>query len=353
MKPASITRQRKGKGFAYYRAGRPVKDQMTLDRIASLAIPPAWNNVVISSDPSAKVLAAGRDKAGRLQAIYNPDYREQRENEKYSRLVSFGRNLPKLRAQIDKDLRALRTFDKDTVIAAALLLIDATYFRIGNARYAQEHHVYGVTTLRSRHVSTTHYSATFDFTGKSGKHRTQTITDRRLTHIIKQLDETPGRELFRYRNGSRTFQTVTASEVNGYIKKYMRDDFTAKDFRTWGGTLTAIKFLSERTPPTNNKERRKIITDCVKHVARCLGNTPAVARSSYIDPQILTRYADGEDFTPIMHAAMSGRLVPYLSTEEQGALAVLTHVRRGGTQQSNAHTRESGTKSGDTAPAQR
>lgn len=315
-----ISRQKKGKGFTYYQAGKRVADQGTLERIVSLAIPPAWHDVTISSDPNAKVLARGRDSAGRLQAIYHPAFRELQDRQKYSRLVRFAQALPALRRQVNRDLHRLRSFGKDTVVAAALLLIDTTYFRVGNQRYASEHHVYGVTTLRSRHVDTGAYRVTFHFNAKSGKYRERTVSDRRLAHIIRQLDETPGQELFRYRDGSGSFHTITAADVNEYIKRYMGEAFTAKDFRTWGGTLTAIECLAAAPPAATPTARKKAITACVKQVARKLGNTPAVARSSYIDPWVLEHYLAGEDFSAFKHAKSGD---PYLTDMEQGAIELL------------------------------
>jgi DNA topoisomerase-1 len=322
MASQTIKRQKSGKGFAYYDDCVVVCDKDTLDRIKSLAIPPAWSDVVIAKSPKAKVLARGKDAVGRIQAIYNPSYRARQEKIKFSRMIEFAAVLPKLRRQVEHDLGS-RGLTKEKVLACIVKLIDEAYFRVGNDRYAKENNSYGITTMRSKHVAVTSYSVTFDFMGKSGQHHTKKVADRRLARIIKQLNEMPGHEIFRYGDEEGKLHNISAADVNAYIKNHTGKDFTAKDFRTWGGTLLAVSELATFEAAQSKTARKTNVSACVKNVASKLGNTPAIARKSYIDPRVFDHYLKGQDFAKVQTVIASMRVQKYISKEERCVLQIL------------------------------
>ncbi|HET8690147.1 MAG TPA: hypothetical protein VFL81_01810, partial [Candidatus Saccharimonadales bacterium] len=233
-----ITRQRRGKGFSYQLDGRTLTDEEQVNRIKSLAIPPAWTDVKIAVSDRAKVQASGRDQAGRLQTIYNPAYRARQERAKFDRMLEFAASLPAARAKVDKDL-ARPKLDKRRVLAAVFRLLDRAYFRVGNPVYTKRHRSFGLTTLTRRHAEVKGDKIMFDFVGKSGQRQRRTLTDRRLARLMRQLDELPGRQIFSYRAKSGEVRQLTSGDVNDYIKRVTGGDFTAKDFRTLGGTLLA------------------------------------------------------------------------------------------------------------------
>lgn len=322
MSRLDITRSKNGRYFAYFKDDKQIKDKVTIERIRALRIPPAWKKVVIASSERAKVLARGIDNAGRVQSIYNPSYRAKQEKLKHKRILSFAANLPKLRQQIEIDL-SKRGLPKEKVIACIVKLIDISYFRVGNEEYAKENDSYGITTMRHKHIDLTNYSVTFDFMGKSGKHHVKKINDRTLARIIRQLDEMPGYEIFKYRDEDGKIHNVSSTDVNEYIKTYMGDDFTAKDFRTWGGTLLAVDLLASEAIDESETERKNAVTACVKRVAQRLGNTPSIAKSSYINPRIFVRYMSGEDFNEIRRTIANMKPPKYISKDEFCALKIL------------------------------
>lgn len=321
MKQQFITRQRRGKGFAYYKASQLVTDTSEVTRIRKLAIPPAWSDVKIASDTSAKILASGIDDAGRRQAIYHPDFRTAQDEAKFKRILLFGQQLPKLRRQVGQDL-ARRRLGKEKVLACIVKLMDEAYFRVGNQQYAKQHQHYGLTTLRSKHANTTTTSVTFDFIGKSGQRHHKVISDRQIARIIKQLDELPGYEIFKYIDDAGQFHTIDSQDVNDYIKQYMGEAYSAKDFRTWGGTLLAAAELAAAEAADTAQQRQKITAACVKKVAQRLGNTPAVTRSSYIDPRIMRAY-ESNALVTLQHAVQKMRPRKFLKPEEQLVLKLL------------------------------
>lgn len=276
----------------------------------------------IADNRKAKVLARGTDKAGRLQAIYHPTFRAKQEQAKFERILSFGDALPKLRKQIELDLRK-HTLSRDRVLACIVKLIDQAYFRVGNEQYARENHSYGITTIRSKHTTVKGDTVVFDFVGKSGKQHHKVITDRQLARIIKRLDELPGYEVFKYFDETGALHDVTSADVNEYIKQHAGNDFTAKDFRTWGGTLLATMELIAAEKADSERERKKIVTHCVKRVARKLGNTPAVARSSYINPKVIESYLESDDLDELKDTIAHIKPKQYLKAEEQCTLALL------------------------------
>lgn len=321
---AYITRRKVGKKYHYFDGDERIKNDSEIERINSLAIPPAWRNVTISKAKTAKIQARGLDNAGRQQAIYHPTFRLKQEKNKFDRIFRFADKLPALRRQVDKDLRRKR-LGKEKVLACIVKLIDEAYFRVGNERYAREHQTYGVTTLRSKHADIHTNTVTFDFTGKSGQKHHKTISDPQLARIIKQLDELPGYEIFRYQDSDGSMHDLHAADVNEYIKTHMGDEFTAKDFRTWGGTLLATSAIlkEELDPQANKTAQKKVVTAIVKRVAKRLGNTPAIARSSYIDPRIFVAYEDGVSLPKLRSAITKMRPKKYLNIDEQCVLSLL------------------------------
>jgi len=319
-----ITRQKAGKSYRYYYEGDRITDKSVIERINKLVIPPAWKNVEISKSKSSKIQARGYDAAGRLQSIYNPSFRLKQDKLKFDRILRFAEQLPALRRQVEKDLKRKR-LGKQKVLACIVKLIDQSYFRVGSDRYAKEHQTYGVTTLRSKHAKITRTQVTFDFIGKSGKEHVKTINDPTIARIIKQLDELPGYEIFRYQDKDGKMHDLHASDVNEYIKTNMGEEFTAKDFRTWGGTLLATSSVIEDELDTKASEtaRKRAVAKIVKRVAKRLGNTPAIARVSYIDPRVLAAYENNATLPEIRKAISVMKPKKYLSVDEQCVLKLL------------------------------
>lgn len=291
-----------------------------------MTIPPAWRDVRIARSPRAKVYAIGYDDAGRQQAIYNPSFRARQEQLKFDRILRFAEALPKLRRRVQKDLSRKR-LDKEKVLACIVKLIDEAYFRVGNERYAAQNHSYGITTLRSKHLDVSGDTVTFEFTGKSGQDHLKQITDKQIARIVKQLDELPGYEIFRYQDDKGHMHDIHSRDVNDYIKTHMGEEFTAKDFRTWGGTLVATTELVAAEYYDDEKSRQKMVSDIVKKVAKRLGNTPAIARSSYIDPRVIAAYVDSNDIDRVRKAMKNMRPKVYMSREEQCVLHLLNSSR--------------------------
>lgn len=321
----TITRRKYGKKYHYFDGEIRITNKDEIERINKLAIPPAWKDVKIAKSASTKVQARGYDSAGRLQSIYHPTFRIKQEKKKFDRILRFAEHLPALRRQVEKDL-AHKKLDKDKVLATIVKLIDEFYFRVGNKQYAKEHQSYGVTTLRSKHAKITSTTVTFDFIGKSGQRHVKTVKDSKLARIIKRLDEQPGHELFRYQDADGTVHDLRSSDVNAYIKEYMGEEFTAKDFRTWGGTLLASSALIQDvlSKEASQTARKKAVTKVVKRVAKRLGNTPAIARSSYIDPRVIVAYEDGVTLPKLRETMQTMRPKKHLSVDEQCVLQLLS-----------------------------
>lgn len=289
-----IRRHRSGRGFRYVGAdGEPITDGQELRRIRRLAIPPAWTDVWISPDPRGHLQATGRDAKGRKQYRYHERFREMRDETKYERMLDFARALPKIRARVDQDL-GMPKLTRDKVLATVLRLLETTLIRVGNAEYAKENQSYGLTTLRARHVDVDGSRVRFRFRGKSGKDHDVDVRDRRVARVIKQLQELPGQEIFRYVDDAGEVRTVDSEDVNAYLRQVAGEDFTAKDFRTWAGTVLAAQALAEFEHVENERIAKKHITEAVERVAARLGNTRTVCRKCYIHPAILDAYLDGE-----------------------------------------------------------
>lgn len=280
-------------GFNYLDPrGKPVTDEVTLDRIRALAIPPAWTDVWICPKANGHIQATGRDAKGRKQYRYHAQWQAERGAGKYDRLIAFGRALPRLRKRVDEDL-ARRGLPREKVLAAVVRVMEMTLIRVGNKEYARQNRSFGLTTLRDRHVKIGATKAVFEFRGKSGKDHATGFNDRRLARVVKACQDLPGQRLFQYLDEDGQRRAVESADVNAYIRETLGDDFSAKDFRTWAGTVAAARALTQPECADLSGSKRHINT-CVKAVAGVLGNTASVARSAYIHPAILDAYADGK-----------------------------------------------------------
>jgi DNA topoisomerase-1 len=279
--------------FRYVAAdGRPVRDSETLQRIGSLAIPPAWTRVWICPIANGHLQATGRDARGRKQSRYHPRWREVRDETKYERMIPFGDALPVIRQQVEKDL-ALPGLPRAKVLATIVRLMETTCIRVGNEEYARANHSYGLTTMRNRHVDVHGGTITFDFKGKSGIHHTIDVENRKLARIVQRCIDLPGYELFQYLDEEEQRHSVDASDVNDYLHQITGQPFTAKDFRTWAGTVLAAMLLREFEPFESETQAKKNVVEAIKAVAARLGNTPAVCRKCYIHPAVLDHYLNG------------------------------------------------------------
>ena len=287
-------RRKKVRGtFTYFDAkGERITDADEIKRLDSLAVPPAYTDVWISTDPRGHLQATGRDARGRKQYRYHPRWREVRDTDKYARLQEFGNALPKLRKQLEAQI-AKPGFTREKVLATVVMLLDATLIRVGNSQYARDNKSYGLTTLRTRHVDIQGSDIKFQFVGKSGVEHQVSVKDRRLATVVRRCMELPGQNLFQYLDEDGARHTVSSSDVNAYLHQLTGADFTAKDYRTWAGTAMALAVLRElEWQPESDAKRHVVAT--VKAVAKQLGNTPAVCRKCYIHPAVLEHFSLGE-----------------------------------------------------------
>jgi DNA topoisomerase-1 len=277
--------------------GRAITDEDALERVRSLAIPPAWTDVWISPNAGAKLQATGIDAAGRRQYRYHPSFREAQEREKFERLLHFATRLPDLRRQMRQHLRA-GPYEREWACALALRLVNHAWFRVGSDRHARTSRTYGITTLTKRHVALDGDEISFRFRGKNSKLVRHRLRNATLARELGALVELPGSRLFRFEREGELV-ALTGPLLNAYIGEHLGDGFTAKDFRTWGGTLVAATTLAEHGPPADANEGKRTLASVMRTVARELGNTPAVARASYVSPAIVDHYLAGrtiEDF---------------------------------------------------------
>jgi len=323
-----ITRESVDGAFVYRRNGRRIARRSELARIEALAIPPAWTEVEIARSPRAKVLARGVDAAGRVQTIYHPAFRRRQDRRKFDRLERFARALPRLRARVDRDLRR-RRLSRERVTACAVRLIDEQLFRVGSPEYAERYRSFGVTTLREEHVSVSTRSVTFDFAGKSGRRQRRRVSDARVARLVVRLSEIPGPEVFRFFDEDDVVHRLRSRHVNAYVKRHMGEEFTAKDFRTWGGTVAVAAALLELRAETlaDPRARAAAVREAIAGAAERLGNTPAVAKSSYVDPRVLAAADRPETIERARRRRRSARRG--LTADEQGALALLVEIDRG------------------------
>ncbi|MFL6520278.1 MAG: DNA topoisomerase IB [Chthoniobacterales bacterium] len=287
------TRKAKGDDFEYFDTeGKRIRDETRLLRIKRLAIPPAYKDVWICPSANGHIQATARDARGRKQYRYHERWREVRDENKYDRMLVFGKALPKIRRRVNRDLKR-RGLPREKVLATVVQLLERTFIRVGNEEYAKENKSFGLTTLRNRHVDVTATKLKFSFRGKSGKDHEVDVTDRRLAKIIRQLQDLPGQEVFQYLNENNERRKVTSEDVNDYLREITGEEFTAKDFRTWAGTVLAAMALNAQEAFENKTQRKKNVKDAISAVAKILGNTPAVCRKCYVHPAVLETYLDG------------------------------------------------------------
>jgi DNA topoisomerase IB len=296
-----IARRRRGRGFSYRAAdGGPVDDE-TLERIRSLGIPPAWTDVWICPDPNGHIQAIGTDAAGRRQYLYHERWRARRDAEKFDRMIRFAAALPAMRERVAADL-GRAGLPREKALACAVRLLDRSAFRIGSEEYARRNGSYGLATLRKDHVRIDGRRALFDFAAKSGRRRVEEIDDPETVPVLATMRRrrSGGPELLAYRDG-RAWRDVRASDINDYVRAVGGGDFTAKDFRTWHATVfAAVSLAAREAEATGRTSRSRLASAAVRDVAEALGNTPAVARASYIDPRVLDRFDQGVTIAPAL-----------------------------------------------------
>ncbi|HEY0445032.1 MAG TPA: DNA topoisomerase IB [Allosphingosinicella sp.] len=310
-----ITRKRRGRYWQYFGPdGSRITDRDEIDRLNAIGLPPAYERCWFCPQPNGHIQAIGFDAKGRKQYRYHPDFRAEQETRKYERMAEFGRKLPKLRKKIEEDI-AGRKLSCDTVVAAVVRLIDETHMRVGNEEYARENKSFGATTLRNRHAKVAGGKVKLSYTGKHGIKRTVTVTDRRLARIAKRTQDLPGQQLFSFIDDDGAVRPVTSSDVNDYLKAAMGEEFTAKDFRTWGASVLAFQEIVRRI----DSERSLQLKNVIAPVAEALGNTPAIARKSYVHPALIEALKDagaiGEGKLP--------RPGKHLSSYERGLIEFL------------------------------
>ncbi|MDQ6674077.1 MAG: DNA topoisomerase IB [Chloroflexota bacterium] len=316
-----IQRKRAGEGFEYLGPdGCPIRDGRLVERIKSLAIPPAWEDVWICKDADGHLQATGRDARGRKQYRYHPRWREVRDASKYERLAQFAEALPRIREHVMHDL-GQRGMPRTKVLATIVRLLEETSIRIGNDEYRRENQSFGLTTMLDQHAHIDGGTVRFEFKGKSGRQHSVKLSDRRLARIVKQCQDIPGQELFQYLDDDGQRHSVESSDVNNYLREVSGGDFTAKDFRTWNGTVLALRYLKLCESPTSATAGKRLVSGAIKSVAQDLGNTPAVCRKAYVHPVVLNAYLEGS-LAPeagIAEVKPTGEL----SEEEESVLGLL------------------------------
>jgi DNA topoisomerase-1 len=289
-----FSRRRKGEEFEYLdQKGKPIRDEQRLLRIKRLAIPPAWSDVWICPSPNGHIQATGRDARRRKQYRYHERWREIRDENKYDRLVNFGKALPKIRRRLKKDL-AMSGLPREKVLATIVQLLERSLIRVGNEEYARENKSFGLTTMQDRHVDVKGSKLRFRFRGKSGREHEVDVTDRRIAGIVSNLQDLPGQSLFQYVDDEENVRDITSQDVNDYLREITGEDFTAKDFRTWAGTVLAAIALSAAGEFETKKQAKANIKNAIEAVATILGNTPAICRQCYIHPIVLETYLKGD-----------------------------------------------------------
>jgi len=320
-----IRRKKSGKGFTYLKPdGSKVTDKATLDRIRSLAIPPAYTDVWICAKANGHIQATGRDAKGRKQYRYHPAFREVRESTKYEHMLEFAQGLPAIRKTIDEHM-SLRGLPREKVLATVVHLLENTLIRVGNADYVKQNKSYGLTTLRDPHVKVEGGELRFQFKGKSGKTWKLQVKDRRIARIVKACQDLPGQDLFQYLDENGEQQSITSADVNAYLKEITGRDITAKDFRTWAGTVLAALALAEFEEFDNQAKAKKNIRAAIEKVAGRLGNTPSICRKCYVHPEVFSSYLDGELLLEIKEEIETELRedLPSLKPEEAAVLTLL------------------------------
>jgi DNA topoisomerase-1 len=319
-----ISRRRAGRGFAYRDSeARPVRDEETLERIRKLAIPPAWTDVWICVAPNGHLQATGRDARGRKQYRYHGRYRRRRDAAKYERVVTFAKALPAIRKRVDADLTRT-AMSREKVLAAVVRLLELTLIRVGNDEYARLNRSFGLTTLRNRHAAVSGSSIRFRFRGKSGQAHEVSLRDRRLAAVVRRCRDLPGQELFQYIDDEGEIVDIRSDDVNDYLRE-IAPGITAKDFRTWAGTVLAYRALRALGAPTTDAEGRRNVLSAIRQTADRLGNTPAVCRQAYVHPIVVEAYLDGRLSRALVRAAEDSDDPPTGTTpaEERAVIALL------------------------------
>ncbi len=316
-----ILRVAKGDASVFTDAsGDKVTDEATLARIKSLVIPPAWQQVWISRHANGHIQATGRDARGRKQYRYHPRWREARDNTKFHRLTAFADMLPRIRRRVQRDLAA-RGMPRDKVVAAVVRLLETTLIRVGNDEYMRQNKSFGLTTLRNRHVSVTPTKIVFSFRGKSGKQHQISLQDRQMAALVRRCQEMPGQELFGYQDDKGQPHHIGSQDVNDYLREIARSEFTAKDFRTWAGTVLAAAALRELGKAESQAQAKKNIVMAIEATAMKLGNTPTVCRKCYVHPEVINAYLEGITIDAIEQPIKSANRA--LKAEEKAVLALL------------------------------
>lgn len=319
-----IRRRRAGKGFVFHDSrGKRIADIETLARIRHLVIPPAWRDVWICSDPNGHIQAVGYDDRGRKQYKYHEKWRAVRDENKYGRMMAFVTSLPRIRRQVARDLRK-PGLPKEKVLATVVRLLETTFIRVGNEEYKKRNHSYGLTTLHNRHADVHGEHIHFHFRGKSGVQHAVDLDDRRLAKIVRACQDLPGEELFGYKDEDGNVHDVGSTDVNDYLRRVTGQDFTAKDFRTWAGTVLAAQALRELEAVDSDARRKKNVVAAIESVAKKLGNTRSVCRKCYVHPAILDSYLDGSFLKNLEARAkdLDSRL-SHLRPEEAAVLVLL------------------------------
>jgi DNA topoisomerase-1 len=317
-----ISRVRRGRAFSYVdQNDNVIADESILERIRAIVTPPAWTDVWISPSPNGHIQAVGRDARGRLQYRYHARWRKVRDANKYDRTIAFARSLPKLRRAVARDLRR-RGQPRDKVVAAAVRVLEMTLIRVGNEEYARDNKSFGLTTLRDRHAKVRGAQLKLTFRGKGGKEHVVDLRDKRLARIIRACQDLPGQRLFKYVDDDGRTQHVDSDDVNEYLRAHMGDDFSAKDFRTWAGTVLAARAFAALG---NEAATASSLKRAVEEVAHQLGNTPTVCRACYIHPDVVDSYLDGS-LAEQMAAQARGKLLRArgLRADERFVLSVLS-----------------------------
>ena len=301
-----------GFSYRYPGTGEAVREERVLQRIEGLKVPPAWDEARVAQSPSAKVQAIGYDSAGRVQYVYHEKYRERKEREKFDRILHFAQNLSHMRSVTSRHLRRER-LDREKVLACMTRMMNSAYFRVGEERYAKKNGTYGIATLRRKHLKIEGDTVIFEYTGKWGQEQRKAVTDPRIRRVVEECRDLPGYEVFKYLDGAGKVRDVKSRDLNAYIKEVVGDGFTAKDFRTWAGTLIAANRLAELGAAEDPKAAQKNVLAAVDDVAGRLGNTRDIARASYISPRVIDHYLEGS-----VVAYYGGRLEEIIAAEQGG-----------------------------------
>jgi len=322
-----ITRQDNEGKFEYYdKKGDIITDEKVLERVNKLIIPPAWTDVWISPSPNGHIQVTGRDQKGRKQYIYHPKWRNARSGTKFGRMIAFGEKIPEIRRQIEKDL-AQRELNKKKITAIVVNLLDNSLIRIGNKFYAKLNKSYGLTTLRDKHVQIEGENIRLKFVGKKGVEHEIDIQDRRLAKLVKKCKDIPGYDLFQYYDETGERRPLESGDVNAYIQEVSGTDFTAKDFRTWGGTVLMVECLENLIEEKPELEKEKTVKEAFKQVAKGLGNTPAVCSKYYVHPQVLDFFKEDRLFNFLKEHDANKPDNEFISSTEKLVLEMLKTVK--------------------------